>query len=196
MAASIVVAPDLSLPFELMCDVSDFTIGAVLGQRLGKIFHAIYYTSRTLTKAELNYIIIEKELLVVVFAFDKFRSYLVCTRVIMYADHSAIIYLVAKKDAKPRQLRWILLLQEFDFEIRDKKGIKNQVAGRLSRLEVGNEDGNVKVIKDNFIDEKLLVGTTLPWYVDIVNFLVSNLLPPNLNSYNKTKFLHDARYCY
>jgi hypothetical protein len=61
---------------------------------------------------------------VVVFAFDKIRSYIVNSKVIVYTDHEALKYLLAKKDAKPRLIRWILLLQEFDFEIRDKRGWK------------------------------------------------------------------------
>ncbi|KAJ4724908.1 Retrovirus-related Pol polyprotein from transposon 17.6 [Melia azedarach] len=120
--APIIVAPDWDLPFELMCDASDHAFGAVLGQRKSKVLHVIYYASRTLTDAQLNYATTEKELLVVVFAFDKFRSYLIGSKVIVYTYHLTIKYLLAKKDAKSRLIRWVLLLQEFDLEIRDKKG--------------------------------------------------------------------------
>ena len=85
-----------------MCDASDFAVGAVLGQRKEKMFHAIYYASKTLSDAQLNYTTTEKELLAVVFAFDKFRSYLIGTKVIVFTDHSAIKYLISKKDAKPQ----------------------------------------------------------------------------------------------
>ena len=84
------VAPDWNFPFELMCDASDFAIGAVLGQRLDKHFKSIYYASRTLTNTQENYTTMEKELLAMVFAFDKFKSYLILSKVIVYIDHSAL----------------------------------------------------------------------------------------------------------
>lgn len=139
-SAPVIVAPDWGAPFELMCDASDVAVGAVLGQRRGKVFHSIYYTSKTLQGAQLNYTVTEKELLDVVFAFDKFRSYLVGTKVLVYTDHLAIKYLVEKKDAKPRLIRWVLLLQEFDMEIKVRKGTENQVADHLSRLEQNQEN--------------------------------------------------------
>ena len=102
ISAPIVVAPDWSFPFELMCDASDYAIGAVLGQKREKIFQVIYYASRTLNDAQLNYATTEKELLAIVFAFDKFRPYLIGNKVVVHTDHSAIMYLMTKKDAKPR----------------------------------------------------------------------------------------------
>ena len=153
VSGPIVVAPDWSYPFELMCDASDFAIGAVLGQKREKIFQVIYYASRTLNDAQLNYATTEKELLAIVFAFDKFRPYLIGNKVMVHTDHSAIKYLMTKKDAKPRLIRWVLLLQEFDVEIKDKKGIENLVADHLSRLEGARDDVPVN---DEFPDEKLL----------------------------------------
>ncbi|GJX16459.1 reverse transcriptase domain-containing protein [Tanacetum coccineum] len=107
--APILITPDWDQPFELMCDASDFAIGAVLGQRIEKHFRPIHYASKIMTEAESNYTTTEKEMLAV--------------------------YLFAKKDAKARLLRWVLLLQEFDFRVIDTKGAENYVADNLSRLE-------------------------------------------------------------
>ncbi|GKD70513.1 reverse transcriptase domain-containing protein [Tanacetum coccineum] len=108
--------PQLDQPFELMCDASDYAIGAVLGQRIEKHFRPIHYAIKTMTEAESNYTTTEKEMLDVVYAFEKFRSYLIMNKNIVYTDHSALKYLFAKKDVKARLLRWVLLLQEFDFK--------------------------------------------------------------------------------
>jgi hypothetical protein len=83
---------------------------------------------------------LRKKLLVVVFAFEKFRSYIMNSKDIVYTDHAAIKYLLAKKDAKPRLIRWILLLHEFYVEIRDKTGVENVVVDYLSRMNRGQDD--------------------------------------------------------
>ncbi|GKD94483.1 reverse transcriptase domain-containing protein [Tanacetum coccineum] len=119
--APILVAHDWDFPFEIMCDASDFAVGAVLGQRKTKHFQPIHYASKTMTDAQTHYTTTEKELLAVVYAFEKFRPYLVLSKTIVYTDHLALKYLLAKQDAKPRLLRWILFLQDFDVIIRDKK---------------------------------------------------------------------------
>ena len=105
VSAPIVVAPDWDLQFELMCDANDYPIGAVLGQKRERIFQVIHYASRTLNDAQLNYATAEKDLLAIVFAFDKFRPYLIGNKVIVHADHSAIKYLMTKNDANPRLIR-------------------------------------------------------------------------------------------
>ena len=99
---------DWSLPFEIICDASDYAVEAVLGQTKDRKHHAIAYASKTLSRPQLNYATTEKELLTFVFAIDKFRCYLVGTKVIVYTDHATLKYLLTKKDAKPQLIRWIL----------------------------------------------------------------------------------------
>nr|GFD15324.1 reverse transcriptase domain-containing protein [Tanacetum cinerariifolium] len=96
--APILIAPNWDQPFELMCDASNFAVGAVLGQRIDKHFRPIHYASKTMNHAETNYTTTEKEMLAVVYAFEKFRSYLIMNKSIVYTDHSALKYLFAKKD--------------------------------------------------------------------------------------------------
>nr|GEX74349.1 reverse transcriptase domain-containing protein [Tanacetum cinerariifolium] len=103
--ASILVVPDWNLPFELMCHTSDFAIGAVLEQRKTKHFQPIHYASKTMTEAQIHYTTTEKEMLAVVYAFEKFRPYLVLSKSIVYTDHSALKYLLSIQDAKPRFVR-------------------------------------------------------------------------------------------
>nr|GFB16031.1 reverse transcriptase domain-containing protein [Tanacetum cinerariifolium] len=133
--APILIAPNWDQPFEIMCDASDYAVGVVLGQRVEKHFQPIHYASKTMNQAETNYTTTKKEMLVVVYAFEKFRSYLIMNKSIVYTDHSTLKYLFAKKDAKARLLHWILLLQEFDFKVIDTKGAENYAADHLSRLE-------------------------------------------------------------
>jgi hypothetical protein len=118
-----------------MCDASDFAIGDVLGQHVDRMLNVIHYASKTLYAAQKNYATTEKEFLAVVFACDKFRPYIVDSKVTIHTDHTAIRYLMEKKDSKPRLIRWVLLLQEFDLHIVDRIGAKNPLADNLSRLE-------------------------------------------------------------
>nr|GFA04966.1 DNA-directed DNA polymerase [Tanacetum cinerariifolium] len=122
----------------------------VLGQIIEKHFRLIHYASKTMNQAEANYTTTEKEMLAVVYAFEKFRSYLIMTKSFVYTDHSALKYLFAKKDAKARLLHWILLLQEFDFKVINTRGAENYAADHLSRLENPYE---------NVFDPKEINGT-------------------------------------
>ncbi|KAM6552105.1 hypothetical protein CsatB_001913 [Cannabis sativa] len=195
ISAPIVTTPNWELPFEIMCDASDYAIGAVLGQRVDKVFRTIYYASKTLNDAQLNYATTEKEMLAIVFACDKFRPYLIGNKVIVYTDHSAIKYLMTKKDAKPRLIRWVLLLQEFDLDIKDKKGTENLVADHLSRLELEESQNTKEVqINEQFPDEQLFSvreSLMVPWYADYVNFLAANITPPELSRQQLKKFFSE-----
>ncbi|XP_070035653.1 uncharacterized protein [Nicotiana tomentosiformis] len=146
MTAPIIVAPDWGQPFELMCDASDYTVGAVLGQRKDKFMDPIYYAS---------------------------------SKVIIYTDHAALRYLIEKRESKSRLIRWLLLLQEFDLKIRDRKGSKNQVANYLSRLKGAENKVEVEEIMETFPDEQLLATSlkATPWYVNIANYLACHASP-------------------
>jgi hypothetical protein len=160
-----------------MCDASDYAVGAVLSQSKDKKHYAISYASKTVTGPQLNYATMEKEVLAVVFAIKKFRSYLVGAKVIVYTVHAALRYLLTKKDAKPHLIQWILLLQEFDLEIRDKKGVENSMAEHLRHLQF--EESTELPINQYMRDYTLLkVSTTDPWYANIVNYIVAGYIPP------------------
>ncbi|GJY92630.1 reverse transcriptase domain-containing protein [Tanacetum coccineum] len=146
------------MPFELMCDVSDFVVEAVLRQRIDRKFKPLYYARKTLNDAQAHYTTTEKGLLAVVFSFDKFRPYLILSKTIVYTDHFALKSLFSKQDAKPRLIRWVLVLQGFNIEIKDKKGAENLAADHLSRLENPNIGELAKYeIKDKFPDEHLMI---------------------------------------
>jgi hypothetical protein len=185
---------DWSLPFEIMCDASDFIVGAVLGQRVGKPPLVIYYASKTLIDAQVNYTTIEKELLAVVFALDKFCLYLLGSKVIIYFDHATLQHLLAKKETKPRLIRWILLFQEFDIEIRDKKGTENVVADHLSQIQF--ETPQPIPVHDSFSDEQLFVITPRepPWYVDIINYLATGQILSHWSKQDKDRFFMQVQF--
>ncbi|GJX48673.1 reverse transcriptase domain-containing protein [Tanacetum coccineum] len=198
--APILVAHDWDLPFEIMCDASDFTVGAFLGQRKTKYFQPIHYASKTRTDAQAYYTTTEKELLAVVYAFEKFQPYLVLSKTIVYTDHSALKYLLAKQDAKSRLLCWILLLQEFDVIIRDKKGAENLAADHLSRLENPHQsDPEKKEITESFPLKTLGMVTfcgdsNTPWFVDIENYHAGNFIVKGMSSQQKKKFFKDVKH--
>ncbi|GKE90797.1 reverse transcriptase domain-containing protein, partial [Tanacetum coccineum] len=198
--APILIAPEWDLPFELMCDASDFAIGAILGKRHEKHFRPIHYASKTMNKAESHYTTTEKEMLAVVYAFEKFRSYLILNKSIVYTNHSALKYFFAKKDSKARLLRWVLLLQEFTFKVIDTKGAENLVANHLSRLE--NTYENVldpKEVNEKFPLETLNMVTSrsdssTSWFADYANYHPGNFIVKGMSSQQKNKFFKDVKH--
>nr|GEX76035.1 reverse transcriptase domain-containing protein [Tanacetum cinerariifolium] len=168
-------------------------------QRVEKHFRPIHYASKTMNQAETNYTTTEKEMLAVVYAFEKFRSYLIMNKSIVYTNHLALKYLFAKKDAKARLLRWILLLQEFDFKVIDIKGAENYVADHLSRLE--NPYENVfdpKEINETFPLESLNKvahqDPSTPWLADFANYHAGNFIIKGMTIQQKQKFFKDERH--
>nr|GEX62779.1 reverse transcriptase domain-containing protein [Tanacetum cinerariifolium] len=167
---SILVVPDWNLPFELI---------------------------KTMTEAQIHYTTTEKEMLAVAYAFKKFRPYLVLSKSIVYTDHSALKYLLSMQDDKPRLIRCVLLLQEFDIIIRDKKWTENLAADHLSRLENPHKDVfENKDINENFPLEtlgKIFSGST-PWFADFANFHVRSFIVKGMSSQQKKKFFRDVKH--
>ncbi|GJU70804.1 reverse transcriptase domain-containing protein [Tanacetum coccineum] len=197
--APILIAPNWDQPFEIMCDASDYAIGAVLGQRIEKHFRPIHYASKTMTEAETNYTTTEKEMLAVVYAFEKFRSYLIMNKSVVYTIPPHEKYLFNKKDAKARLLRWVLLLQEFDFKVIDTKGAENYAADHLSRLENPYENiFDPKEITETFPLETLSVLTSkdqsTPWFADFANYHAGKFIKKGMSTQEKNKFFKDVKH--
>ncbi|RDX98258.1 hypothetical protein CR513_18845, partial [Mucuna pruriens] len=177
-----------------MCDASNSALGAVLGQktRVGQPAHVIAYASRNMDPAQQNYTTTEKELLAIVFALDKFRSYLLGSKIIVFSDHAALRHLLKKPNAKSRLIKWMLLLHEFDLKIRDKKGTENSMAAHLSRIE---KESKLMPIRDEFLDEKLLhITSATPWFADICNYVATSRFPPKASRAYKDKIRSNAKY--
>ncbi|GJX06680.1 reverse transcriptase domain-containing protein [Tanacetum coccineum] len=174
---------------------TNIKVGAVLGQKDGKNFHPIYFASKTLNPAQQKYTVTEKELMAVVFAFDKFRSYLILSKTIVHTDHSALRHLFKKQDAKPRLIRWILLLQEFDIEIKDRKETKNVAADHLSRIENDDSSDNSEV-DDNFPGVTLMEINTKnePWFAKFANYVVGDIIPKGMTYQQNNKFFSDLKH--
>nr|GEV85435.1 reverse transcriptase domain-containing protein [Tanacetum cinerariifolium] len=168
--APILIAPNWDLPFELMCDASDFAIGAVLGQRQEKHFRPIHYASKTMTEAESDYTTTKKEMSAVLYAFEKFRSYLIMNKSIVYMDHSALKYLFAKKDSKAR------LLQNPHRNVLDPKEINESFP--LETLNMVSSCSNLST----------------PWFSDFSNYHAGNFVVKGMSSQQKNKFLKDMKH--
>ncbi|GKD35342.1 reverse transcriptase domain-containing protein [Tanacetum coccineum] len=169
--APILIAPDSDLPFELMCDASDFAIGAVLGQRHEKHFRPIHYACKIMNEAESHYTTTEKEMLAVMYAFEKFRYYLILNKSIVYTEYSALKYLFAKKDSKARLLQWVLLLQEFKF----------------------------KEINETFPPETLNMVTSrgdssTPWFANFKNYHARNFIVKGMSFQQKNKIFKNVKH--
>ncbi|CAA7031567.1 unnamed protein product [Microthlaspi erraticum] len=156
-----------------------------------------------LMKLSASTLRLRKELLAVVFAFEKFRSYLVGSKVIVHTDHAALKYLLTKKDAKPRLLRWILLLQEFDLEIKDKKGLTMVCCDRLrralladdgSRSSAGDRDRSTRDDGDRTVSCNSVDRRSFPWFGEITNYLAAEHEPTGFVGNKKKKFLRDIRH--
>ena len=123
-----------------------------------------------------------------VLSCEKCRPHILGSHIIIHTYHATIKYLMAKKDAKPRLIRWVLLLLEFDLEIKDKKGSDDVIADHLSKIEKPTEEGKFTEIEENFPDEQLFqVIVQSPWHADIVNYLACGIMPPRLTYQQKTK---------
>ena len=170
-----------------MCNASELAIGAVLEQREDGKSYVVYYARKFLNEAQSNYTTTEKELLTVIYALDKFHAYLVGSDIIIFTDHSVLKYLLTKQHAKARLIRWVLLLQEFNLQIKDKKGVENFVAAHLSRLTIAH-DTHSPPINDEFPEESLLLVENGPWYAHIANFLATGEIPIDWKAQDKKYF--------
>ncbi|GJT80172.1 reverse transcriptase domain-containing protein [Tanacetum coccineum] len=167
--------PDWNEPFELMCDASDFALGAVLGQRHEKHFRPIHYASKTMNEAESRYTTTEKEMLAVVYAFEKFRSYLVMNKCTVYTDHSALKYLFAKEKNLMR--------------ITPMGSSPSRNPQRMTRP---------KEINENFPLETLssiaALDSSTPWFADIANYHAGNFVIKGMSTQQKRKFFKDVKH--
>ena len=158
----------------MYCDASAVAVGSALCQPTGEKGkdYPVAFASRQLNAAEKNYTTTERECLAMIFSVKKFRHYLLLNPVRFYVDHIAIRYLVNKPDLSGRLARWVLLLEEFDYQVEYKPGKMHKQADHLSRL---SEEENTKPIDDNLVDESLFhISSASAWYHHIAKFLKLN----------------------
>ncbi|RDX75716.1 Retrovirus-related Pol polyprotein, partial [Mucuna pruriens] len=188
--ARILQTSNWELPFKLMCDASNLTLGVVLDQiaGVGKPMNVIAYASRTMDSAQTT----EKELLAIVFALNKFRPYLLGSKIIVFFDHATLRFLLKKLGAKLKLLGWMLFRQELNIEIRDKKGAKSSIVDHLSRIE---REIDLMPIRDEFPDEQLLhITMPTPWFADICNFVATSQFPLEASRLYMERLQNDAKY--
>ncbi|XP_057734230.1 uncharacterized protein LOC130949566 [Arachis stenosperma] len=148
------------LALQLADRIFKFPHGVVedfFGQRKDKLVHDIYYASKVLNENQRNYTTTEKELLAISFTFDKFKSYLIGSKVTIFTDHAAFKYLLTKQESKPRLIRWVLFLEEFNIEIKDRSGAENKVADYLSRIPHEEDEAQQFEVNESFPDEQLMM---------------------------------------
>ncbi|XP_013728551.1 uncharacterized protein LOC106432247 [Brassica napus] len=188
VSAPVVQPPDWDLPFEVMTDASDFAVGAVLGQRKDKKLHVIYYARKTMDETQCRYATTEKELLAIVFAFEKFISYLVGSKVIVHTDHATLKYLLTKKDAKPR------MKIEDDSSLDEEHTVEhvNAIGLRFAEqpLSITSDCSRVPEQPVAVIQKQY---SHLPWFAVIANFLAAEKEPLKFTGNEKRKFLREAR---
>eukprot|EP00253_Pinus_taeda_P022346 PITA_22346 len=181
--------PYWALPFHISSDALDTAIRAVLGQEENHLPYVIYFISKNMTPAKLNYTVTEKEFLAVIYAINKFRHYITGYPTFVHIDHSTIKYLMKKFGTNARVTRWLLLLREFDITIVDRPSKENVVADFLSLIKA---DDNTPV-DDSFPDESLFgVSTHSPWYANIANYLVAGKLPSHLSHREKRNIIQKS----
>jgi hypothetical protein len=185
--APVLRGPNWTLPFHISTDASDTAIGGVLGKKEDQQSYAIYFVSKNLSPAELNYTVTEKEFLAVVHAINKFHHYITGYEVFVHTDHSTIRFLMNKPITNGRVTRWLLLLQEFNIIVLDRPRKDNVVADFLSRIK--NEDDDIPV-DDSFPDEHLFsLSINTPWFADMENYLATRKLPSHLSPHEKWKII-------
>ncbi|GJX66931.1 reverse transcriptase domain-containing protein [Tanacetum coccineum] len=197
--APILIAPDWDQPFELMCDASDYAIGAVLGQRIEKHFRPIHYASKTMTEAESNYTTTEKEMLAVVYAFKKFLGHTIMNKKHGYRIIPTLSNLFAKR-CTGKIAKMSSPLQGRFFKVIDTKGAENYAADHLSRLE--NPYENVldpKEINKTFPLETLNKVTShgdpsTSWFADYENYHVGNFIVKGMSTQQKNDFFKDVKH--
>ena len=173
--APILRGPNWSFPFLISTDASNTTLGGVLGQQEYHKPYAIYFISKNITVAKLNYTVTEKEFMSFIYTIDKFLHYIIGYPVThVHIDHSVIKYLTNKPITNGRVTLWLLLLQEFDISIMDRPGKTNVVVDFLSTI-INNEEP--QPVDDAFLDEHLFaISTNVPWFADVANYLVAGKL--------------------
>eukprot|EP00253_Pinus_taeda_P005499 PITA_05499 len=170
--------------------ILNFPTPKTVTQQEDKVPYAVYYVSKNLALAKLNYTVTEREFIAIVYAINKFRHYITGYPSFVHTDHAAIRHLMNKLVTPPCITRWLLLLQEFDITIVDKPGKDNVVVDFLSKIE---RDGKETPIEDDFPDEHIFaVSANTLWYADIANYIATGKVPCHLSYKEQRKIIHQS----